>query len=74
MTSSMKHILPLTRRVENTDGNSLTIIPKDKQVIVELGSEWAVIQLPFDNPNDLRAIAGHLMAEADELQRNQAGG
>lgn len=67
-------IIPLNRKVANGDGNSITIIPRNKAVAVEVGTDTAYIQIGFTEPNDLRALAGHFAAVADELQRNQQGG
>lgn len=59
----------LVRRVDSPDGHTVTVLPKPGLVVVELGTDTAVVQIPFTDANDLRAIAGHLMAEADQLQR-----
>lgn len=65
--------LTLVRRVENDDGNSVTILPKKGTAVIEIGTECAVVSISFTRPNDLRALAGHLSAVADEVQRYQQG-
>lgn len=63
----------LTRTVENTDGNSVSVLSQGASVTVEIGTDTAVVGIPFTDPNLLRALAAHLNVEADILQNYQKG-
>ena len=65
----MNHITTIDRVVENDSGHSVRVLIRNKVAAVEIGTDTGHIQIPFTNPNDLRAIAGHISAVADELQR-----
>lgn len=69
----MKQYIPLNRRVENDDGHAVTIIPRrDRRVAeIEVGTDTSYVRLAFSDSNAIRAIASHLMAVADEVQRQQ---
>lgn len=64
--------MPLTRKVENDSGNAVTIVPqRNGTADIEVGSDTAYVRLSFSDPNALRALAGHLLAVADEVQQQR---
>lgn len=65
----MSKLLPLIRRVENEHAQSVTIIPRGSYTEVEIGTDTAYVRIKFDDPNALRAMAGHMSTVADEMQR-----
>lgn len=64
--------LPVNRRVDNDEGHAVTIVPRvNGTAEIEVGSDTAYVRLSFSDPNALRAIAGHLLAVADEVQQRK---
>lgn len=63
--------LPVIRRVETSNDQSVTIIGRGKESAIEIGTTTGFIQIPVYHPAHLRELAGHLLAEADEMQRAQ---
>lgn len=68
MTSSVES-LRLVRLVANGKEHTVTIRGSGGEVTIEVGTDTAVVAIKFDDANLLRAIAGHLVAEADKLQQ-----
>jgi len=68
VTSSVES-LRLVRLVANGKEHTVTIRGSGGEVTIEVGTDTAVVAIKFDDANLLRAIAGHLVAEADKLQQ-----
>ena len=64
----------LVRLVANDQGHTVTVRGSSGSVAIETGTDTAVVAVSFTEPNLLRAIAGHLVTEADRLQQDQGGG
>lgn len=69
----MTELFPLTRKVENEHEHSVTVWPEQGKAELEVGTDTSYIRIEFTDPNALRALAGHLAAVADEVQRYQQG-
>lgn len=63
----MTRIIPLTRRVDSDTGASITILPRAGAADIEVGTDISYTRISFTDPNALRAIAGHLLAVADDM-------
>lgn len=69
----MTELLPLIRKVANDHDHTVTVWPEGAKAALEVGTDEAYIRIEFTDPNALRALAGHLAAIADDVQRYQQG-